>query len=43
LQCHHTQLWNRLEARCVLMFLRPDLLSTFSLSQRLPVEKNPGE
>ena len=30
LQCNHTQLWNRLEARCVLIFLRPGLLSTCS-------------
>ena len=25
LQCNHTQLWDRLEARCVLIFLRLDL------------------
>jgi hypothetical protein len=46
LQCNHTQLWERLEARCALILATDAGLVTpliDLLSQGLPVEKNSGE
>ena len=45
LQCNHTQLWERLEARCALILSTARLMTPLIdlHLQRLPVEKNTGE
>lgn len=45
LQCNHTQLWERLEARCALILSTAGPMAPLIdlPLQRLYVEKNPGE